>query len=202
MEKDTKAIPKIIHFIWAGGTRYMPVKNMEVVKQWKEANPEFAVYIWIDDKENDVIFLQQVEHYAQFFSEDDTLNGIDACSEYLKDHKIELKDITEESVVDKYSRYEIDRLRPNYGASSDLLRYSILYKFGGAYFDSDVVVGSTKLIDTSIFDENFREHCLYIDGNSQGSGAVGNDTFICTKKNSLMQKIYEQAKKILLFILE
>lgn len=193
-------IPKIIHFIWAGGTRYMPpIPNIEIVNKWRTANPDFNIYIWID-KGNRESYKKQVKHYAEEFyehckGEKPDFDDTEACEKYLKENKIFLKDITEEAVIDKYIRYEIDRLRPNYGASSDLLRYRILYKFGGAYFDSDVPPGDTNLLDSHLFSSNFKEHRLHVDGNSQGTGKIGNDAFICTKENPVMLAICEEAKK-------
>jgi mannosyltransferase OCH1-like enzyme len=75
-------------------------------------------------------------------------------------------------------RYEIDRLRPNYGASSDLLRYLILYSFGGAYFDSDVAPGTKRLETSESFLKDFDNPIIYINKNSQNTKEIGNDAFI------------------------
>lgn len=99
--------------------------------------------------------------------------------------RIKLKDIEEEKVTTPCIRYEIDRLTPNYGASSDMLRYQILWKFGGGYFDSDIRPGSSPLTSLQCFDTNYTIPILYIDPHSQETDYIGNDVFICTPNNFL-----------------
>lgn len=39
-----------MHFIWAGGSRPMPVKNIMTALEWKQKHPEFQIYLWIDEQ--------------------------------------------------------------------------------------------------------------------------------------------------------
>jgi hypothetical protein len=86
-------------------------------------------------------------------------------------------------------------MKPNYGASSDLLRYLILWHYGGAYFDcTDVRSGEIsldKFLNSLENEEN--QPGFWVDSNSQGGGEIGNDTFIVEPKHPLMKQIYLQA---------
>ena len=172
-------LPKIIHFIWAGGEKLLPEINIERIKAWAVKNPDFEVWLWIDNKTTSKEKLNV--YYSQY-----------KFSEYPK---IILKDITQEEVVDEYSRYHIDKLVPNYGASGDLLRYSILFKIGGAYFDSDIcVTDDTKPLNyNGLFDSDEKE-ILRISTFTQNNNAIGNDAFICTPNHPFMKEVYETAK--------
>lgn len=164
------SVPKIIHFIWAGGKKPLPERDIKVIQEWQDKNPDFQIWLWIDKATT--------------------------SSQVFKNYKqecpwITLKDITEEKMVDEFIRYEIDRLIPNYGASSDLLRYKILYQFGGAYFDTDVISGKKSLNQLECFNPNFTEEFLLIDPNSQNSEIPGNDTFICSPQHPIIGKMVE-----------
>jgi hypothetical protein len=108
-----------------------------------------------------------------------------------------LKDISALNQNDDmdYIRYEIEKPNPNYGASSDLLRYKILYEYGGAYFDSDVSPGERALEQLpELFNIERDRPILFVDINSQNQGFIGNDAFICSRGNPLMQDILAVAK--------
>lgn len=102
--------------------------------------------------------------------------------------------------------FEIEQLRPNVGASSDLLRYNILWLYGGAYFDSDVGPNPAQSLAESGLFGAVAEHRLYLDHKTQQPGAskaelqhfnfdtLGNDTFICSQGNPVMQQLFEQAQ--------
>lgn len=218
-------LPKIIHFIWAGGKKTMPKESMKVVAEWAKQNPGFEIWLWVDAKtsgkkdENQNSALQQItaEYYQQFQSIDIKLQlgGNQSQGENYSANII-VKDIEEEKVVAPAIRYEIDRARPNYGASSDMLRYRILNKFGGAYFDSDIMPArddGNKLIkpfsleNSKLFEQSLMQHHLFLlehetqrpnneiskndleTFNVSSDARVGNDAFICTRNNPVMKAI-------------
>ena len=41
-------IPKIIHFVWAGGERQLPVENIKCLIEWKKRNLDFRILLWVD----------------------------------------------------------------------------------------------------------------------------------------------------------
>lgn len=166
-------IPKIIHFIWAGGKKRLPRKYAESVMSWARANRTFKIYLWVD-KVTDA----EVEEYYQSGS---------ILASLIASNQLILKDIEQEEIADKYIRYEINRLKPNFGKSSDKLRYRCLYKFGGVYFDSDIIPGAKSLKSLKIFNRKLDKHLLLIEVNSQSSGLIGNDGFISTRNNPLLK---------------
>lgn len=166
-------IPKIIFTIWAGGTRMMPEKNVAVFKEWLNQNQGFQGVIYVDKattpKESLDAFAQQI-----------TADG----------SKIELRDITEAGVSDDYVRYEIDRMTPNYGKSSDLIRYNALYKHGGFYIDSDV---QPSKLPVELFEKEEPVFC--VDDCGQGNNGVCNDAFLCSAQHPVMKTIRDYAHK-------
>lgn len=147
-------LPCQLHFIWAGGQKIMIQESRNAVIRWAKANPSFKVIVWID-------LVTTPENALRYYFRD-LLSGRDGVVNIcLKDITTWLeirndKDLTNcimnMTKVEKHIelaiplvRYEIDRLDPNYGSSSDLLRYLILFYFGGAYFDSDINPGTQSL---------------------------------------------------------
>ncbi|CAM4446268.1 MAG: Subversion of eukaryotic traffic protein A [Legionellaceae bacterium] len=147
-KKDNEfTIPKIIHFIWAGGNKLLPFDHIENIINWGEKNKGWKILLWIDKNSYQGqidIFLA----YKDLFKKVSTV-GItfhQTLEETPSNNiSIYILDITEQEVVDENIRYEIDKFSPNYGASSDLLRYKILYEYVGAYFDGDIIPGETSL---------------------------------------------------------
>lgn len=218
-------IPKIIHFIWAGGEKLLDNTSIDVIIEWAAENKDWEIYLWVDEAtcKKDISTSyhisfnkrlkeyrankEQEPKYAKILS-----TGIEKVKIINQSNKhnfgekkpeklyITIKDITKEKMVSSNIRYEIDKIDPNYGASSDLLRYKILHTYGGAYFDTDVSPGKTPL---SEIDCEPKQHTLYVDHCTQKHNPsleeifhfptkhIGNDTFICTTGNPLMLKLYE-----------
>lgn len=183
-------IPKIIHFIWAGGLGQMPIENQPRILDWAKKNPDFKIHIWVDYKTAKGNSLEEQEQgvrkwYKNLISQ--AGKGSDGQDRViLKDVDTDLYDtsVKREEQSYKYFRYEISRLRPNYGASSDLLRYKILHKFGGAYFDSDVLPGEKTLAESGIEFDSITRDCLWVNKNTQGTGMIGNDAFVVTSQDN------------------
>lgn len=183
-------IPKIIHFIWAGGAKPLPKPNKEIITEWAKLNPGFKLFLWIDKQTtpSDLFLKSGFKTFQQYY--ENTFLHIPIGD-------FEIHDIEEfkDNDLYKHIRYEIDKLRPNYGASSDLIRYLVLYKYGGAYFDSDVTPNPSFSLEAANIFRSYDTETIYIDDNSQGTGRIGNDAFICTAKHSFMLAVLEQAKK-------
>jgi hypothetical protein len=196
-------IPKIIHFVWAGGEKLLPPDARETILHWLALNPHFKVYLWVDSSSYSKGMSGLQVDYTQLLTEtrlSSVIPGITHVNTDLSSagSQIQLMDIEEHQVCNNYARYELGQLRPNYGASSDLLRYNILYQHGGAYFDSDVKPSTQLTLENSgFFSESLTEEqdILYVDPNSQGYGVVGNDAFICTKRHPLILQIAQQAMR-------
>ncbi len=204
-------IPPLLHFIWAGGNNLMTKEGIDLVSEWIKQNhtvEKFQAWLWVDNKtatkslvtdykklfgQNEVIVLDKPENTTSILTE------TGPC--------LTLKDIREHKLSDEYVTYEIEKLRPNYGSSSDLLRYNILFQYGGFYCDcTDVAVGKTNL--SEIFAQEFKRPVLFLDHRPQQpmlsleelkefrTDQLGNDTFLVTgEHNMLALKLILTAKK-------
>ncbi len=47
-EENVIEIPKIIHFIWAGGVKALPNDSEEVIAEWAVENDQYDIYLWLD----------------------------------------------------------------------------------------------------------------------------------------------------------
>jgi hypothetical protein len=181
-----RRMPKYIHFAWVG-VYEMPEENLMRVLQWQQVNPSFDVWLWVDKVGTEE---ETWQAYDARFQKAKELLGCPA------DLKIPcVKCIEKEAISDIFIRYEIGRSQPNYGAASDLIRYKVLYEYGGAYFDSDVLRGRRSLEASGIFDVAYSCHRLYVDINSGNNreGCAGNDALICTAGNLYLRQVYELA---------
>lgn len=201
--------PKIIHFIWAGGQFTLPNEGISTISAWSKANPLFTINLWIDVKTAGKSLPELLSSYKEDFAEesiDVLLNPSDARNNPLS-ASIVLRDIDQAGLRNELVAYEIEQLSPNYGASSDLLRYAILLNKGGAYFDcTDVQPNAGRSLQASDIFKDSNEHFLYVDHLSQNvnprpeeyanftASSIGNDTFITTQNNPLMSKINDAAK--------
>lgn len=200
-------LPCWLHFIWAGGQKIMIPESRKAVIKWAKANPSFKVIVWIDlvtTPENALrryfgdllsgrdgvvnICLKDITTWLEIRNDEDLTNCIMNMTEVEKHIELAIPLV----------RYEIDRLDPNYGSSSDLLRYLILFYFGGAYFDSDINPGAQSL------EELYRllrpriqasEDIFLTAQRSQHNGTFNNDSFICSKGNPVMWAVIECAKR-------
>lgn len=202
--------PKIMHFIWAGGIYTLKPIGITIISEWAKANPDFKIYLWIDEKTAGKSLNELTLIYREPFKNEeiDVLANEESERKQINHAPIILKDIGRENLRDQIVAYEIDQLSPNYGASSDLLRYNILVRFGGAYFDcTDVHPNPAcplKILD--IFKQN-SIHTLYVDHLAQTinpssiqlenftTNTIGNDTFVSTKNNPLLISIAAAAAK-------
>lgn len=107
---------KVVHFIWAGGDE----PKLDPLIAWNKSNPGCELVLWVDNK-----------------------SVSSGKSDELKKHQVTVKDISEQTSlaappVQGVVGYMLQPPRPNYGASSDLVRYALLTDLGGLYVDSDV----------------------------------------------------------------
>jgi hypothetical protein len=156
-----------IHFIWAGG-KTIPDKQLSVIKQWHALNSEhYKVTLWVD---------KATTPPAEMAELSEILNKMSSTG-------IQVKDITEEKVNSDSVRNELDKPKPNYGLSSDMLRLSILAKFGGIYLDCDILPNKPlpPIIEA--------KHGILFSPWSQGGIDISNDIIMCTAGNEIMQKL-------------
>lgn len=168
-------IPYIIHFV-RFGYEVLPLAHANQIKKWAHNNPAFSIYLWIDrvGTSADVIALYTT---SENYFKKEVAKG-----------QLHLKDITEEGIVTREMRYEIDRMRPNHGASGDLARLKILYQYGGIYLDPDIIPGDKNLLEIAQIWELENQNKLMFCEVDQG---FATDLFICAPGNESIQAYYE-----------
>lgn len=204
---ESLVIPRIVHFIWAGGEKPLADKNMQTIALWALKNPDFKIYLWVDEKTSGSSIEKIQQRYQSDFKAAYKIiceqNG-QAVSEIP--NVLHIKDIRQEGICAKENDvvdYELDRVDPNYGASSDILRLR-LSTVGGVYADSDVAPSNTPLRELSEF-STCTAPIVYLNDLSQVKNEdveklstspflmnrerLGNDAFICTPGNPLIRKI-------------
>ncbi len=203
-------IPKIMHFIWAGGVKIMPDEALRNVIDWAKANPDFIINIWVDhitDPEVNNKYVEKISELSELMDNSAVTN-------------IKIMDINEEKVCTPEVRYELNHLAPNYGASSDMLRYNILSKKGGAYFDcgdvfpnprmrlGDIIFSedeATTDAGKEVFTQNLSEPRLLVhitphimhdpSRQKKETEAPGTEAIICTPNHPLMLSLAEKASQ-------
>lgn len=191
-------IPKLIHFIWAGGEKIMPHSALLNVANWARENPDFTVIIWVDSVTDPTVHEKYNKKFTDLFSDQPLTN-------------IQIRDIHEYGFDLPEVRYELDSLWPNYGASSDLLRYAILHELGGAYFDCGDVypnplnpLGNIQFTDEdshkAVFNEELSEPKLLIHVTPHSAirgakEAPGTEAIICTPGHPKMQALLNTAQQ-------
>lgn len=201
-------LPKIIHFIWVGPDP-IPLEAIKKIARWARENPSFQIWLWTDfkqffylknnpsEKEEIKNIFEKYQHSFSFFSIELFLRKYDHTKQY-EAAPIILKDISEEKLTGEIDQYELYRADPGFGPASDILRYKILYRYGGIYSDCrDIIPGTTSLEKSKIFGLKSR-HELYIDHLSQKINVTeaelknfqldhpNNDFLITTRNNPLL----------------
>ncbi len=157
---DIPLIPQIIHMIWLKGNKF----NRGYIDNWATLHPNFMIYLWTDfDDLNDLpenVVVQSKEE-------------IKFILDYFNDY---------ETMIQLYNNTKI------IGIKSDILRYLILYKYGGIYVDINDFE-CFRNIETLTYQYEFvvgAETC-YADKNDF---ILVNNAFISTKpKHLILERI-------------
>lgn len=182
-------VPKILHFIWAGGPDSMPEAGLANVAAWRAAQPDFEAWIWIDERSDPAA---RARYAARLGA-------------------VTVVDITAAGVALPEVRYELDALWPNHGAASDLLRYAILERFGGMYIDClDVFPnprvelggarfsGADRDAGRAVFATELPAPRLLLHETRHAIGfdaeGPGTEAMVCTAGNPAMRRILEDAR--------
>jgi inositol phosphorylceramide mannosyltransferase catalytic subunit len=118
--EDTR-IPKLIHVMWLGGK--LPEEFESYVASWKKYHPDWKMLFWTDSKEN----YARGDVVLQSFSELQT--------RLLSGKKGECIVIDSNRLA--YENKKFYDAAINYGEKSDILKWEIVYRFGGVYVDTD-----------------------------------------------------------------
>lgn len=172
-------VPKIIHYIWLGGPIYreywLTITKMATIAR---ANG-YKVWVWVDNSRNLKRLKTKPNSEIGISNAKRVLRNNDTYDHYINKIKsIEIKSIydfekqTKElkdlphNFYNNFWRSVKDEMvgLKNYGAASDLLRYFILYIYGGLYFDTDEIIHSFGLkipnIGTLILPYGFKNNLI------------------------------------------
>ncbi len=218
-------IPKIISFIWVGRSKALPEESHKNIEKWREENKDFQAILWVSRpllEEFRKIYESRGYQFAFSDPEDNkdnknNKNPIDIeklIASTVRDDAetgptvVADIEILFKKALDHLSKDEVDKLRdiiyyqmnnftPNYGTSSDLLRYLVLLVYGGAYFDSDVPCLG-KLSDEPPYkdkDNDVKSKYFTLPEYSQGTLGIGNDAFVCSPGHEVTKNIIQSALK-------
>lgn len=102
-------LPDLLHFIWIGSK--IPEKYIDNVLSYSKNNPNYIIYIWLDNNTLDI-----------------NNNNLDKLPTNIQLHNIDEINLINEKGFN---------LMTNYGGKADILRYEIIYNYGGMYIDID-----------------------------------------------------------------
>jgi inositol phosphorylceramide mannosyltransferase catalytic subunit len=113
-------IPRYIHIMWLGGS--LPEEYHSYVKSWRTYHPDWTIVFWTDNNIN----YNQGDIVVRNFNE---LNHI-LQKNFYKNIVVDTHDLAFDN------RIFYDRA-VNYGEKSDILKWEIVYRFGGLWVDTD-----------------------------------------------------------------
>lgn len=114
-------IPKIVHIMWLGGK--LPEEYHRYVESWKQHHPNWTILFWTDNSLN----------YDQGTK---TLYTFDELEQKLKTIREGERLVVDTAHLSFDNRIFYDEAI-NYGEKSDILKWEIVYRFGGMYVDTD-----------------------------------------------------------------
>ncbi len=118
--KETR-IPKLIHVMWLGGK--LPDEFEPYVNSWRKHHPNWTVLFWTDNTAN-------YERGSELFT---TFDGLEKRLQSTRGGETFVVDATNM----KFDNREFYDAAINYGEKSDILKWEIVYRFGGVYVDTD-----------------------------------------------------------------
>lgn len=119
--QETTRIPKIIHVMWLGGK--LPEEFEPYVQSWAKFHPDWTILFWTD---NNLNYDQGNEVAYNFDQLANRLKKVSGGERIVIDtHKL------------SYENKPFYDEAKNYGEKSDILKWEIVYRFGGVYVDTD-----------------------------------------------------------------
>jgi mannosyltransferase OCH1-like enzyme len=114
-------IPQIIHIMWLG--KKLPEEYRPYVISWRKFHPNWTILFWTDNPIN----------YDQGTKVVHTFDQLAQCLASVKGGESMVIN-TDQLQFENRAFY--DRAQ-NYGEKSDILKWEIVYRFGGVYVDTD-----------------------------------------------------------------
>jgi mannosyltransferase OCH1-like enzyme len=117
--KEYATIPKVIHIMWLGGS--MPTHYESFVASWRIFHPQWKIIFWTDNALN--------YHRGSV-----VIRTFDELQNVLQGTQT---DIVVDASGLAYENKDMYDAAINYGEKSDILKWEIVYRFGGVYVDID-----------------------------------------------------------------
>ena len=144
-DQSLPGIPHIFHYIWLGSP--IPKRLKILITSWQLLHPTWKHYIW-EDKDIQQLVInhkQGIHHHHHHHHHTENTNTdtttIPSVSTILP------------PTPDILYNADVFRSAYNYGQCSDILRYELLYNFGGIYIDMDMLALSS--LDTLCLEADF-----------------------------------------------
>jgi mannosyltransferase OCH1-like enzyme len=117
--REHLTIPIIIHHVWLGSK--LPERYEQFRQSWINLHPAWTFVLWTDNAAN--------YHYGH------VVHSFEEFQQALQEKKE--KFLVVETQHLEYPNKTLFKKSKNYGERSDILRYEVLYRFGGLYSDTD-----------------------------------------------------------------
>jgi mannosyltransferase OCH1-like enzyme len=117
-------IPNIIHHIWLGSK--LPKQDQEYMQTWRDYHPAWLHFLWTDRASNSTLG----DYFIDVTQVQDIIDH--------KDDYVGARIVIYVRPDDIYNK-EAYLSGSNFAQTSNILRYEILYNFGGLYLDTDFI---------------------------------------------------------------
>lgn len=125
--QEMPKIPKIIHIMWLGGR--LPDEYRNYVQSWTKYHSSWTILFWTDNPVN-------YDQGSRVIYSFDDLGTLFAARPGLVDGTGGERIVVDVNKLVFDNRGFYDKAR-NYGEKSDILKWEIVYRFGGTYVDTD-----------------------------------------------------------------
>jgi len=120
---DICKIPKIFHYIWFGDK--LPQQYKPFLQTWLKYHPDWTFVFWVDNPQN---------YDLGILLKDYTFENL---KEYLRNNKNTKNKVVIDVKNLRFNNRKFFDETKNYGQRSDILKWEVVYRFGGVYIDVD-----------------------------------------------------------------
>jgi mannosyltransferase OCH1-like enzyme len=115
----TVRIPKIMHHVWFGKPLCNEFKQLR--QTWLDCHQHWIAILWTDRPENDVdaVVVHSFEELTALLQSGSAQRIVVLCDALVFDNRVHFDNAS------------------NYGERSDILKWEIVYRYGGVYIDTD-----------------------------------------------------------------
>jgi len=121
--KQICKIPKVFHYIWLG--KKLPQEYIPFLETWLKYHPDWTFVFWVDNPEN-----YNLGKLCENYTFDDVKKQLLTHKSKSENIVVDVKNLT----FDNKKFFDATR---NYGQRSDILKWEVVYRFGGVYIDVD-----------------------------------------------------------------